>query len=76
MNHYKSIQALAQPSGNNMQLTITIDDDLLHAAAQCLAHEDVNRIVNIALAELILNHLLPLKDHHQPPATSLAKARY
>jgi hypothetical protein len=46
-----------------MQQTIIIDDELLNNATHCLAMDDINEIVNIALRELIKNH--PIIDKKQ-----------
>lgn len=46
-----------------MQQAITIDDGLLKDAADYLAIDDVNEIINAALRELIKNH--PLKSYKQ-----------
>lgn len=57
-----------------MQRTITIDDTLLQNAAQCLAMEDVNQVISIALAELIQNHHVPVK-RRQPPSSIAGKGK-
>ena len=41
-----------------MQQTISIDDELLNNASQCLSMNDVNKLVNLALRELIENHAI------------------
>lgn len=46
-----------------MQQTIIIDDELLNNATHCLAMDDINEIVTIALRELIKNH--PIIDKKQ-----------
>ena len=47
-----------------MQQTIIIDDELLNNATHCLAMNDINEIVNIALRELIKNHPIIDKKSH------------
>jgi hypothetical protein len=46
-----------------MQQMIIIDDELLNNATHCLAMDDINEIVNIALRELIQNH--PVSNNKQ-----------
>ena len=60
-----------------MQQTIMIDDGLLENAANCLAIEDANEIVNAALRELIKNHSTPVekKRRRQPPASIAGKGK-
>jgi hypothetical protein len=39
-----------------MQQTITVDDALLKNATHCLAIDDINEVISVALRELIKNH--------------------
>jgi Arc/MetJ family transcription regulator len=49
-----------------MQQIIMIDDELLNNATHCLAIDDINEIVNIALHELIKNHPVANIKINQP----------
>ena len=56
-----------------MQQMIMIDDELLNNATHCLAMDDINEIVNIALRELIKNHSVINKKFNQPPVSIVDK---
>jgi hypothetical protein len=49
-----------------MQQTIIIDDVLLKNATHCLAIDDINEVISVALRELIKNHPVIPQKRHQP----------
>lgn len=56
-----------------MQQLVMIDDELLNNATHCLAIDDVNEIVSIALCELIKNH--PIADIKTNQSASITDKR-
>lgn len=54
---------------------VLIDDTLLNEAAHCLALEDANEVVSIALRELINNHASIPKKRRQPPDSIAGKGK-
>ena len=57
-----------------MQKTITINDNLLKNASQCIGVDDFNEIIDIALHELIKNRQT-LDKRRQPPASIAGKGK-
>lgn len=58
-----------------MRQIITIDDALLKSASYCLATDDINEVVAIALHELIKNHPVATDKRRQPPASIAGKGK-
>ncbi|MDP3007994.1 MAG: type II toxin-antitoxin system VapB family antitoxin [Methylococcales bacterium] len=58
-----------------MRQIITIDDELLNNATHCLAMDDINEVINIALRELIKNHPAINKNSNQLPDSMTVKGK-